>query len=336
MNKLEGICLNIDDKTNDIDVLQNMNIEFQEYLDNVMKCICDSEQQVDATKVHDVSAEEIYNILVSKEFNYQSKKNIAHLRNESIRIIAGYIEQNKPIKLYYSVGGGYKATINPKYLSSINYTLGLGELLIIYQVCRLEQRVKNIYSQGIEFNIIIDNGVANYVNDISIEMTEKYVSLYQKLIDYLGKSNVIKLIVQTRDLNWLKELRSIQIDKIDRISEDEYNNIKRFCGRECDREEALELQARYNAAMKFSVQLIRNHIGNSIWMLQHSNGNCLTFRPFPGGASRIQVGDVALKKEDTRVKPGLISTKNYDQYELETYIISVEQFCTRFVNNTTA
>ena len=330
MSEQECIFFNIDKPKNE-KCCFNINEKFRSYIENVLLFIKNGNEIFSNKNNFQVSAEDIYSILISKEFNYQSKNKILHLKDFSIHIIEKNIELKKPIPLFYSVGGGYKATINKECLSDLNFSLGLGELLIIYQICKLEEKIKKIYEPGIIFNIIIDNGVANFVNGIPIDKTQRYAESYEKLIKILGKSDSIRLIVQTRDMNWENESNNIQIGKAREITDDEYCNILRFIGHECSREEAVVYQARYSAAMDFSAKLIKKHIGDEIWMLQYSNGKSLTFRSFPGGAARIQAGDIALKIENEKVRPFLLSIKNINEFKALKHECSLDYFMDNFL-----
>lgn len=331
MSDIESVFFNLGGQEAEEADFAGMDEEFRGYVENILSYIKNSSNQGCNEIATQGTPEDIYSILISKEFNYQSKKNILHLKESSLHTIEENMKLQKPIPLYYSVGGGYKATIQNECLSALNFTLGLGELLIIYQVCRLEEKIRTMYKPGIKFYIIIDNGVANYVNSIPVDKTLFYVKLYEELIQKLGKSDVIQLIVQTRDMNWSVESKKIQIGTLSEISDIEYSNIQRFTGHECSREDAILSQARYNATMEFSGKLIRSYIGNEIWMLQYSNGKSLTFRPFPGGASRIQAGDIALKMEKEKVRPFLLSTKNYEESKAQKYACSLEQFLQEFL-----
>lgn len=331
MNKINGVYFNVSKKNFLKENMSDIDGDFRDYLEGVLNFIYESKYRDTFPYAENVTGEDIFNVIISKEFNYQSKKNIVHKKDGAIQAISRSIKNGLPIKLFFAVGGGYKATIDNNNISELNYTLGLGEILVLYQICRLEHQIKKIYPPGILFHIVIDNGVANYVNDIPIEKTEGYSSLYRAVISKLGKDNVIKLVVQTESLNWISESSKIVVNMVDRISEDEYNNILRFTGRKCTMDEALFSKSKYIAAMDFSAKLISNYIGDEMWFVQYSSGNNLTFRPFPGGASRIQAGDIALKKENEKVLPFLLSTKNFSQYNLQKFECCEDDFLEEFL-----
>jgi len=331
MDKTNGIYFNISKNSCLMGDMSSIDCDFRDYLEGVLNFIYESNHMDTLRNAKNVTSEDIFNIIVSKEFNYQSKKNILHKKDGAIRAISRSIKNGLPIKLFFAVGGGYKAIIDNSNISELNYTLGLGEIFVLYQICRLEHQIKKIYPPGILFSIVIDNGVANYVNDIPIEKTEGYSALYREVISKLGKDNIIKLVVQTESLNWISESKKIVVNMVDSISEDEYNNILRFTGRKYTMEEALFSKSKYIAAMDLSAKLISNYIGDEMWFLQYSTGNSLTFRPFPGGASRIQAGDIALKKENGKVLPFLISTKNFSQYSMQKFECSEEDFLEEFL-----
>lgn len=330
MERKVSICMNIDDTFSSRHGLADIHVDFKNYIQGVLNFIFDGGSAEDSSCLTHATAEDIFDIIVSKEFNYQSKKHILHKKDGAIEAISRSMKHELPIKLYFAVGGGYKAAIDADSISELNYAIGLGEILVIYQISRLERQIRKRYSPGILFHIVIDNGVAHYVNDIPTGKTERYAGVYREVISRLGKDDVIKLIVQTEVFDWPAEAKKIRISTANGISEEEYENILRFIGRRCSREEALFLKSKYAAAMNFSAGLLSNYIGAEMWFVQYSHGTSLTFRPFPGGASRIQAGDIALKKENERVTPFLVSTKNFSQYDVRKHQCDLNTFFEHF------
>ena len=56
-----------------------------------------------------------------------------------------------------------------------------------------------------------------------------------------------------------------------------------------------------------------NSLIDGIRMTQRATPQCFPFRPFPGGASRIQSGEMALfVNEHGNCKPALVTTENYE------------------------
>lgn len=331
MNGKQSVCFNISKKDCVQETFTDIDADFRNYIVGILNYIYESSNGGMSCSQRTGRAEDIFNIIVSKEFNYQSKKHILHKKESAVKAIDRSMNLEMPIKLFFAVGGGYKAAIDSNNISSLNFALGMGEILVIYQIARLEQQIRKIYPPGILFHIVIDNGVANYVNDIPVQKTEQYAELYKEVISELGKDNAIKLVVQTESFDWIAESQKIKVDTVNGVSEEEYNNILRFVGRKCTLEDALCLKAKYMAAMDFSAKLFSNYIGDEMWFVQHSNGGSLTFRPFPGGASRIQVGDIALKKDNDKVAPFLISTNNFTQYDLKMYQCDKNAFLHEFL-----
>lgn len=331
MNKTQAYSIRL---SSDSSQKKNESIEyppfFSLYIENILKFIMSSNRNDDDFISHQSEScllpEQIFDIITSRDFNYQSKQKILFQKARITNIAEKYIYEKNPIKLYLALGGGYKAAIDTDNIENLNFHLGLGELLAVYQICRLEKKILSIYPHGIEFNIVLDNGVANYVNDIPTYQTEAYANLFRKVISKLKKEKTIKLVVQTEHYDWENESKKIKIENANEVTAEEYENIIRFLGKKCSQEEALERKAKYLAAMSFSGSLFRNLTDNGIWFLQFSSDNNLTFRPFPGGASRIQVGDIALKNENQEAKPFLISTRNISEYDLNILCENTDSF----------
>ena len=60
-----------------------------------------------------------------------------------------------------------------------------------------------------------------------------------------------------------------------------------------------------------------NSLLDDIRMTQRATPETFPFRPFPGGASRIQAGELALfVDEQGNCKPSLVTTENYERQRL--------------------
>ncbi|MEW6618551.1 MAG: L-tyrosine/L-tryptophan isonitrile synthase family protein [bacterium] len=298
---------------------------FQNYLKTKIDYIL-SNNPVNSIKSDDIPSD-FFKIITHREFNCQLANKIVQWKETVVREAGMYVSKNEPIKIYFALGGGYKASLDVLNFNTLNYSIGLGELLVIYQIKKLDEKIKQIYKPGITFNIVIDNGVANYVNNIPREKTLHYCNLLKKLIVKLRMDHCINLIIQTENLNWDENIKKISYTplKLKEISERQHANVMRFLGRKCTYEEALMLQNKYNACMLISGQIIKQARENDLWFLQYSNNGELTFRSFPGGVCRIQVGDIALVNNH-KVIPFSLSTENIKNYNPFCYKINFENF----------
>lgn len=140
--------------------------------------------------------DKIVRILFSRDFNYQSMKSIKHHINRVNNIITRHIVNCEPIPLYIDLGGGYHASTDIEHEGSISFDINIGEVLLLYQIKKLYNRIKMIYSPAIKFTIVIDNIVANFVNDISIDKTLSYCNKLMELIKILGMDDIVNMLIE--------------------------------------------------------------------------------------------------------------------------------------------
>lgn len=267
-------------------------------------------------------ANDIYSIITSKEFNYQSKKKIEHNKKYIVSCLLKSVSKNKIITFYYDLGGGYHAKITEdRLLDTEKYSVGFGELLVLYQISKLYKKISRIYSPSIKFIIVIDNYVAYRVNKMPLELTEKYCESFKQLIKSFNMESIIDIYMESSKSFIREKLDEYKTTEVVPITQEEYQNIRRFVDYEISYEEACGKQADYKYICKCSDELISADIGNCVRFLQYSNSGEITFRPYPGGASRIQCGLVGCYVRDECVQPKLYTSKNYDDefdiYKLE-------------------
>jgi hypothetical protein len=98
------------------------------------------------------------------------------------------------------------------------------------------------------------------------------------------------------------------------ITMQQHRNVERFLGRLCDEAEALDRCIRYREVCAASEHLLTPLI-NGVHMTQRATATTLCFRPFPGGDSRIQSGEVALRSgSGPQLGPILLTSANVDEY----------------------
>lgn len=297
----------------------------ESYVTNIVATIKEVEDflDIDINKKNDEQiADDIYTIITSKEFNYQSKKKIEHNRGYIVSCLLKSISKNETITFYYDLGGGYHATISEeKLLDTEKYSAGFGELLVIFQISKLYKKISQIYSPSIKFNIVIDNYVAYLVNEVPLELTEKYCESFKKLIKNFNMDSIIDIYMESSKSFIREALNKCETNDVVPITKEEYLNIRRFVDYDISYEEACRKQADYKNICKCSDELINLDIGKCVRFLQYSNSGEITFRPYPGGGARIQCGFVGCYIRDEGVQPKLYTSKNYseefDVYELE-------------------
>lgn len=116
-------------------------------------------------------------------FNFQSKYKLTYLLDRLKPILQGQISKNEPLNFYLLYNGGYRASPFPDNLT-LNFEPDLTELMLIYQITLFNEKIKSVYPPGIQFSIVINNGVAKWVNDISIYSTTFYTKQFRALIDF--------------------------------------------------------------------------------------------------------------------------------------------------------
>lgn len=262
----------------------------------------------------DVRVEKIYQILTSRQFTHQSKTKVSHLKAYVCKNIREDIEKNRSLEVYYDLGGGYHADISEKNASKIDrYGVGISELLVIYQIKMADRKIREFYSPGIFFHIVIDNYVAYLVNDIPLEETKRYCKSLLNMIKLLKMENSIDLLVESENEFVVNNLKDTNYDSNVAITEAEYENVQRFSKCKLTYEDACKRYSAYKSICEKSDELINYHIGNRIRFLQYSKGGDMTFRSYPGGASRIQCGYIGFEIRDARIKPKLYTNTNYSE-----------------------
>ncbi len=252
----------------------------------------------------------VFDILTHREFCYLSKTRAEPYRAETIKHIAAAIDRGVPIPFYLDLGGGYHASITPG-IEDMVFAPGLGELLVLQQFTRFARRVGEIYAPGVVFTIVIDNLCALFVNEIPVARTERFCALYRDMINALGLSANVRLLVESEQFNPAQYAPIEMVNApCSRISPNEHGNIERFLGRLCDEAEAIERRNRYSHFGACSESLLATVI-DGVHMTQRASPTTLCFRAYPGSDCRIQAGQVALQpSSDGRMKPFLLTSRN--------------------------
>lgn len=265
---------------------------------------------------YDIIADQLTQILIHRTFNFQSKKNIAAILPGIHENLVRQITAQRPIPIYLLYNGGYRASSNPDHLSLL-FEPDLTELMLIYQISLLFKKIGAIYSPGIEFHIVVNNGVAHWVNEIRISDTEQYVSQLRDMIAYFGASGHIKVLVQSELPSYTPLVHFDFLSKEEIIiTEKEHEIIERFLGRKCLKKEANNRGAIYLMAEKKWGEILSKIAADNdaILMRQVAHPDMLSFRPFPGGAIRIQNGSFGFLSENNTLKPKLITSESVKNF----------------------
>jgi hypothetical protein len=262
----------------------------------------------------------VFDILTSRDFCYLSKSRVAAYREHILRLIAGAVHASEPIPFFYDLGGGYHAATSPGK-DHLSFDVGLAELLVLRQVSSFAAKVRHVYVPGVTFTIVIDNVAALLINDIPIEKTVRYCERFRELIRQAGMSVPVDVLVESEhftaaDLQHLIDADAGRWSRPQVLTRQQHANVERFLGRVCSAEEALERAARYQPVIEASERLLERLI-SGVHATQRASDTTICFRPFRGGDSRIQSGEVVLTR-NTRgtLHPILLTSQKTARYSL--------------------
>lgn len=271
------------------------------------------------------AAETVFRMLTQRDFTYLTRKRCEPYRPSVEAYLRQAIAQDEPIRLYYDVGGGYRASLQPGQLPPA-FTPGLGELLALSQIRTFVQRTQPHCPVPIRFTLVVDNLCARYVNHIPVERTEHYAAALRAIlrhfaftdVDVLVESEQVAPAAYGRDF----EAALSEAQAPDALTPAAHANVERFNGRRMGSEEARQYIARYSAGSA-TTEAGLARIVDGVRLTQRATPDTLAFRPFPGGDQRIQCGEVGLAmRDDGRLSPTLLSSANYMQYHSEQVNVS--------------
>jgi len=269
------------------------------YLEAVMAALSASSP----TSAEDGAVEEvsnkIFDVLTAREFCYLSKIRVVSYRESVLALIREMVHAAAPVRFYYDLGAGYHATTHPGE-EELCFDVGLAELLVLHQIRNFSARVRALYPPGVRFSIVIDNMAALLINDIDTAKTLRYCREFRDLIRHLGLETTVDLLVESEhfsvaDFDRLGSSSAFRPGDSIALTRQQHANIERFLGRPCDQVEAIERAARYQVVIETSERLLDRLI-HGVHMTQRATDTTICFRPFPGGDSRIQCGEVALTR----------------------------------------
>ena len=270
-----------------------------------------------ATEDPRVLADEVFTILTGREFCYLSRTRTAPYRESAVGLLAGCARDGQPLRFYYDIGPGYHARVHPEE-TGLSFNVGFSELCVLAQISSFANRVAALYPPGAKFSLVIDNVCGLLTNDIPLEDSTAYCARLRQLIEQTGVGERVDVLVESEEF----PLSEYEIDRT-RLAQDaaatipspeDLENVERFLGRPCDRTEAVERIAKYRQAGELTERMLAR-IVRGVRMTQRATGGTLGFRPFPGGDSRTQVGEVAISPNAGGVlRPILLTSRNVGRY----------------------
>jgi hypothetical protein len=258
-------------------------------------------------------ADSILKVLTNRLFNYQSKRSINQIVFKTRKNLIKQIKNGSNIHFYLLYNGGYRASPLNNELSLI-FEPDQTELMLLYQISLLRNEISKMCSFDIDFSIVVNNGVAKWVNDIPITATENYSNKIRKMIKFFGAEKNIHILQQSELNGFEPNLTFKNLEDQTTITDNEHFIVERFLGRSCSREEAIYRSDIYKLAESKWAEDMAPIIESThgIVMRQVAHPDMLSFRPFPGGAIRIQNGSFGFHYLKNKLRPKLITSKLID------------------------
>jgi hypothetical protein len=261
----------------------------------------------------------VFRILTSRRFGHLGRSKSEPYRCRVQALLRRAIEREEPLRFFYDLGPGYHAGIR-KDRRTLNFEIGLSEVLALRQVVDFCNAANGIYAPGTQFFLLIDNLCGHFTNDIPIERSEMYVRRFRRLISAVGAGDLATLLVES-ELFTTTEYRDA-LNRFPRerqtgaISDTQVENVARFLGRDCSRQEAADRMSLYGRTA-MATETLLERVVDGVRLTQRAGVGTLGFRAFPGGDQRTQTGQLALTRGSRdQLKPVLITTANADLYEL--------------------
>ncbi len=287
------------------------------YLSGIMSGIsARAGSQSGAAVSADALAAEVFSILTNRKFCYLGRTKTAPYHEQVAGVIEDAIRANEPLRFYYDLGAGYHATIHPGE-TGLMFHVGLSELLVLFQINAFCDRVAELYSPGAVFHLVIDNICGLMTNDIPIEDTKRYCESLRRLVSETSMNDRVDLLVESEEFPLSGyDLEAVDaVEPFDSPSQRDVENVERFLGRHCDVAEAAKRMARYVKASEMTEEHLAG-IVRGVRMTQRATGGTLGFRPFPGGDSRTQCGEVALGPNSKgKLRPFLLTSRNVENLD---------------------
>lgn len=272
---------------------------------------------IEGNKVElDSLTDQILRIISHRRHSYRSKQDIREILSGERETVFQRLLKNEPIKFVYLYNGGYRASYSER-IDELVFVPDQTELLLVYQISLLQKSISEIYPPGIEFVIVVNNGVAFWVNDIPLTNTSSYSSKLRDLIKLHGASERIEVLVQSEMLSFnsffdFSELaRHDELLNFENVSQVQHRIVERFLGRNCSEQEAAIRLKNYSIAEGDWSKTLSDFYHNEkvIFMRQIAHQGMLSFRPFPGGAARIQNGTFGFSYNNGILNPKLITSE---------------------------
>jgi hypothetical protein len=140
----------------------------------LISCIADIRKQLSSEPQSASHAKldrnDLMSIIIGRKFSYLSK-GVSRVHTPRVNDwLDHHLKANLPLTFFLLYHGGYRAWPVRSELS-LTFQPDQTELMLLWQIALFQQSVARIYPPGIEFTIVINNGVALWTNEIPLERT---------------------------------------------------------------------------------------------------------------------------------------------------------------------
>lgn len=258
--------------------------------------------------------EQVLDLLCGRRFTHLSRAQAQPYRTRMRPLLLADVVAGRALRFDYDLGPGYHASVRAD-CTGLRFAPGLGELLALRQIRLLDQAVRAVHAPGVRFQLVLDDLCAWVCNDVAPESTAAYVRRLNALVDATGMRGLVEVLAESALVSAPTYRRSYEQQPLvlldaRPVGPAERDNVSRFVGRVCSLEQAREHLARYARAQVVSEQVLAAHL-TGVRLTQRATPQCLGFRSFPGGAARLQTGEVdLLLAPGAAPRPVLITTHN--------------------------
>lgn len=264
-------------------------------------------------------ADELFTTLTSRQFSYLGRTQSKPYRDLTLAILRQDICKGRPARFFFDLGPGYHASLDPAE-SGLVFDIGLAELLALRQVSLFDIEVRKFYSPGVSFVLVIDNLCGLYTNDVPLARSRDYVGRLRLLIDQLGLGDTCEVLAESEAFTTTEyETVLARVEASEppaEPSDEEIENIARFLGRRCCSAEAAARIELYRRTAIATETLLADVV-DGVRLTQRATSTTLGFRSFPGGAQRIQVGEIVVAVDEAgRTRPVLMTSRNRIRYDI--------------------
>ena len=261
----------------------------------------------------------VFTTLTARRFAHLGRRRSEPYRAGVSAFIGADVAAGRPVRFYYDLGPGYRASLDPGRLD-LSFEVGLGELLALRQIALFSRKIGEFYSPGVRFWLVIDDMCGRATNDIPPSGPRSYVESLRRLVSELGLGDHVSLLVESELNSWEVYRRRLEDEPTlppPPVDERDIENVARFLGRPCAPSEAASRIELYRRTGRVTEELLAPAI-QGVRLTQRATAGTLGFRSFPGGDQRIQVGEVGLAPDSRgRLRPLLVTSRNAGDRELD-------------------